>query len=76
MNRQEILSSIQSLAKSQGCYGSLYQFLTNGSDEAEEYMTELERQKFNDAVDLVMYIECQLYNFSGQGARNDLHPFP
>ena len=27
------------------------------TDEAEEYMTELERQKFNDAVDLVMYIE-------------------
>ena len=42
---------------SQGFYGRLYQFLTNGSDEAEEYMTELERQKFNDAVDLVMYIE-------------------
>ena len=57
MNRQEILSSIQSLSKSQGFYGSLYQLLTNGSDEAEEYMTELERQKFNDAVDLVMYIE-------------------
>ena len=36
MNRQEILSSIQSLSMSQGFYGRLYQFLTNGSDEAEE----------------------------------------
>ena len=58
MNRQEILSSIQSLSMSQGFYGRLYQFLTNGSDEAEEYMNKLEEQKFNDAVDLVMYIEC------------------
>ena len=58
MNRQEILSSIHSLSMSQGFYGRLYQFLTNGSDEAEEYMNKLEEQKFNDVVDLVMYIEC------------------
>ena len=58
MNRQEILSSIQSLSMSQGFYGRLYQFLTNGSDEAEEYMNKLEEQKFNDVIDLVMYIEC------------------
>lgn len=58
MDRQEILSSIQSLSKSQGFYGRLYQFLTNGNDKAEEYMNKLEEQKFNDVVDLVMYIEC------------------
>lgn len=58
MNRQEILSSIHDLSMSQGFYGKLYQFLTGGSDEAEKYMAELEEQKFNDAVDLVMYIEC------------------
>lgn len=58
MNRQEILSSIQSLSMSQGFYGKLYQFLTNGNDEAEEYLNKLEEQKFNDVVDLVMYIEC------------------
>ena len=58
MNRQEILSSIQSLPMSQGFYGRLYQFLTNGNDEAEEYLNKLEEQKFNDVVDLVMYIEC------------------
>ena len=58
MNRQEILSSIQSLSMSQGFYGRLYQFLTNGNDKAEEYMKKLEEQKFNDVVDLVMYIEC------------------
>lgn len=58
MNRQEILSSIQSLSMSQGFYGELYQFLTNGNDEAEEYLNKLEEQKFNDVVDLVMYIEC------------------
>ena len=58
MNRQEILSSIQRLSMSQGFYGRLYQFLTNGNDEAEEYMNKLEEQKFNDVIDLVMYIEC------------------
>lgn len=58
MNRQEILSSIQRLSMSQGFYGRLYQFLTNGNDEAEEYMKKLEEQKFNDVIDLVMYIEC------------------
>ena len=58
MDRQEILSSIQNLSMSQGFYGRLYQFLTNGNDEAEEYMNKLEEQKFNDVVDLVMYIEC------------------
>ena len=58
MNRQEILSSIQNLSMSQGLYGRLYQFLTSGNDAAEEYMNKLEEQKFNDVVDLVMYIEC------------------
>ena len=58
MNRQEILSSIQSLSMSQGFYGRLYQFLTNGNDEAEEYLNKLEEQKFNDVVDLVMDIDC------------------
>ena len=58
MNRQEILSSIKSLSMSQGFYGRLYQFLTSGNDAAEEYMNKLEEHKFNDVVDLVMYIEC------------------
>lgn len=58
MNRQEILSSIRNLSMSQGFYGKLYQFLIGGSDDAEKYIAELERQNFNDAVDLVMYIEC------------------
>ena len=58
MDRQEILSSIQSLSMSQGFYGRLYQFLTSGNDAAEECMNKLEEQKFNDVVDLVMYIEC------------------
>ena len=58
MNRQEILSSIRNLSMSQGFYWKLYQFLIGGSDDAEKYIAELERQNFNDAVDLVMYIEC------------------
>ena len=58
MYRQEILSSIRNLSMSQGFYRKLYQFLIGGSDDAEKDIAELERQNFNDAVDLVMYIEC------------------
>ena len=58
MKKNEILAAIRSLSMSQGFYGRLYQFLTNGNDEAEEYLNKLEEQKFNDVVDLVMYIEC------------------
>ena len=58
MSKQEILSTISNLSMSQGFYGRLYRFLTDGSDEAEKCLVELEKQNFKDSVDLVMYIEC------------------
>jgi hypothetical protein len=41
MNKEQILSNIKSLAKSQGLYGRMYEFLTSGTDEAENALTTL-----------------------------------
>lgn len=57
MNREQILSAIKSLAMSQGSYGRMYEFLTSGTNEAEDALTILEEQNFGDAVDMVMFIE-------------------
>lgn len=57
MNREQILSTIKDLAMSQGLYGRMYEFLTSGTDEAEDALTTLEEQNFGDAVDMVMFIE-------------------
>lgn len=58
MNKQEILSSIKSLASSQGFYGRLYEQLTDESEDSERFLSELEAQNFKDSVDLIMYLEC------------------
>ncbi len=57
MNREQILNAIKDLAKSQGKYGKLYEFLTSGTDKAAVALSILEMQHFSDAVDMVMYIE-------------------
>ena len=57
MNRKQILSTIKDLAMSQGLYGRMYEFLTSGTDEAEDTLTILEEQNFGDTVDMVMFIE-------------------
>ena len=57
MNREQILSTIKDLAMSQGLYGRMYEFLTSGTDEAEDALTILEEQNFGDAVDMVIFIE-------------------
>lgn len=57
MNREQILNAIKDLAKAQGKYGKLYEFLTSGTDIAEVALSILEVQHFGDAVDMVMYIE-------------------
>ena len=57
MSREEILSTIKNLSRSQGSYGRMYQFLTSGSDEAEDMLQDLEDQCFTDTIDMVMYLE-------------------
>ena len=57
MNKQEILSAIQTLAMSQGYYGRLYSKLTDKSNESEKALEYLAKQNFKNIVDLVMFIE-------------------
>ena len=58
MNKKQILKVINNLVKTQGFYERLYNKLTDGSEESEAYLEKLVEQKFKNAVDLVMFIEC------------------
>lgn len=62
MDRDAILGVFADLAQSQGFYGRLLARLEEAREEDpdgyEAFMSELEAQRFGDAVDLVMYIEC------------------
>ena len=59
MKREEIMETIKTLASSQGLYSRLYRdLMALDEDKYDEIMTELESQNFQNAVDLIMYIEC------------------
>ncbi len=57
MTRNEIINTIESLAKSQGFYSRLYSFLNENSEESEKYLDLLENENFKDPVDLILYLE-------------------
>lgn len=57
MNKEQILDAIRSLAASQGFYGRLYDTLTDGSEQADEFLATMEEQNFGDVVDMVMWLE-------------------
>lgn len=57
MSKKEILEMVKSLASSQGFYTRLYQYLSEGSEESEEYLNMLEEKNFKDPVDLILYFE-------------------
>lgn len=61
MNREEILSAIQTLAMSQGFWERVLQNLIdmqeNDPDEYEGIMRRLEEKQFADTVDMVLYFE-------------------
>lgn len=62
MDREAILNVFRDLAHSQGFYGRLLASIEEARecnpDVYEAFMEELEAQKFGDAVDLILYIEC------------------
>ena len=58
MNREQILSAIRNLAASQGFYGRLYEVLTNGTEESENFLATMEAQNFGEVFDMVMWLEC------------------
>lgn len=57
MNRTQILNAVSQLAASQGFYGRLYEALTNGTEESENFLDTMEEQNFSDVVDMVMWLE-------------------
>jgi len=57
MKKEQILSAIGNLSASQGFYGRLYEKLTDGSEESEDFLNTLEKQNFGDVVDMVMWLE-------------------
>jgi len=58
MKREEIISTLRSLARSQGFYGRILEAIADlDEDEREEYFTALEEQNFSGPTDLVLFIE-------------------
>jgi len=53
MNKEAILDTIKSLAKSQGFYGRLLRDI----NEYPEILDELVEQKFKEPLDLILYLE-------------------
>ena len=53
MKKEQILDVIKSLAKSQGFYGKLLEYI----NEEPSYLDFLEKQNFKDAIDFVLYME-------------------
>lgn len=57
----DIMDEIENLARSQGFYGRLYNFMVdlrdNHSDLWQVYVDELEAQHFRTTLDMVLYFE-------------------
>ena len=59
MNRNEIKSVIETLAKSQGFYGRVLASINElKEDKRETFWSEMEKQGFKNCVDVVMFFEC------------------
>ena len=62
MNIKQIIAAIKDLAASQGFYSRLYNAIkelqATEPEQFERLAAELEAQKFNDVVDMVLYFEC------------------
>lgn len=62
MKMKEIKETIKSLASSQGFYGRLLASIETMEEmfpqNYKKLAEELESQNFQNAVDLIMYIEC------------------
>ena len=57
MTTKEILETVKYLAKSQGFYTRLYEFLNEGSEDSINYLNILANKNFKDPVDLILYFE-------------------
>lgn len=58
MDRNQIMDTFRSLARSQGFYGRLVRQIESLSEsDRDTLMSSLEEKNFVDSVDLIMYIE-------------------
>ena len=61
MEMQDIMHTIRTLARSQGFYSGLYNYLCNIQENDpvsfDDISLELEAQEFHSAVDVVLYFE-------------------
>lgn len=53
MKKEEILNHLKELSKSQGFYGRFYEQIKDD----EKALSYLEKQKFKDLIDLIMFLE-------------------
>jgi len=62
MKMQEILNTIKELARSQGFYGRLLESILElrryDPEGYEDLVEELEKQNFQDKLDLILFLEC------------------
>lgn len=58
LDRNDIMSTFKSLARSQGFYGRLVRAINEADEESrEEFWQNLESRKFTDIVEVIIYIE-------------------
>ena len=57
MNKEQIVDAISWLTASQGVYGRLYDTLTDGSEQSDEFLATMEKQNFGGMFDMVMWLE-------------------
>ena len=59
MKRNDIIALFKSLACSQGFYGRLLRDIDALPDDLkEQFWNDMEAQRFKDAIDVILYIEC------------------
>jgi hypothetical protein len=54
LDKYAIINAIMSLSRSQGFYGRLLRDI----EQNPKILEDLEQQKFNDVLDMVLYLEC------------------
>ena len=59
LTRKEIRAFFRTLANSQGFYGRLLRDIDSlDAEQADDFWSHLEAQRFTDTVDIVLYLEC------------------
>lgn len=57
MNREEIINAIRHLASEENFYQGLYRFVSDHSEDAEEFLEMLESKHFESIEDIISYFE-------------------